>query len=183
MNKEVWKDIKIKKNSKFYDFEGTYQISNYGAVKNIKINKLLTPLIDKNGYIIYSLVKNKKSSLFKAHRLVAETFIQNVENKPQVNHKDGNKKNNYVENLEWVTNGENSKHAWETKLKTKKYRNENHNSKKVLQFTLDGNFIKEYDCIKDAVIKLHLKSHTNISQCIHKKQKSAYGYIWKLKEE
>lgn len=110
---EIWRDI--------VGFEDYYQISNYGRVKSLKKktrnghcknDKILKERIDKKGYVHYALKKDGKTYEKKAHRLVAEAFIENIYNKPQVNHIDGNKRNNYVENLEWVTNGENQAHSY-----------------------------------------------------------------------
>ena len=112
---EIWKWIK--------GYENLYQISNYGRVKSFPRNgtgkeiKILRPQITKFGYLKISLHKDNKSKFFQIHRLVAETFIQNIKNKPQVNHKDGNKFNNYVDNLEWSTIAENNQHAYASGLK------------------------------------------------------------------
>lgn len=108
-DKEQWKPIK--------NYEGMYEISNFGRVKSLKrksnkkefIRKLSTNV--RKGYKCITLTKNSKRKTFTIHRLVALHFIPNPENKPQVNHKDGVKKNNYAWNFEWVTNAENRKHA------------------------------------------------------------------------
>jgi hypothetical protein len=99
---EQWKTIKDYPN---------YKISNIGLVLNIKTNNILKPFYNKKGYNLVSLFPNKKN--FKIHRLVAEAFIPNPENKEQVNHIDSNKNNNSVFNLEWNTNLENTKHSIE----------------------------------------------------------------------
>jgi hypothetical protein len=102
---EVWKDVVGNKD---------YQVSNYGRVRSNKKHhegKILKSNIDRNGYEYVMLYKNKKAKLHLVHRLVAEAFIENPENKTQVNHIDFNKANNYVENLEWSTPKENVVHS------------------------------------------------------------------------
>ena len=108
--KEIWKDIK--------DFESYYQISNLGRIRSVtrkakvKIlnndyrtikGQLLSPAKTKDGYLKVSLSKEHKRYYFKVHRLVAQTFIPNPNNYPCVNHKDENKSNTGVDNLEWCT--------------------------------------------------------------------------------
>lgn len=111
---EIWAYIK--------GYEGLYQISNYGRIKSFAIRKystgamILKPKLAKNGYLMVSLNKNRKGRYFLIHRIVAQTFIPNPENKSTVNHKDGNKFNNCVENLEWQTQSENNHHAVNTGL-------------------------------------------------------------------
>lgn len=100
--KEIWKDI--------IGFEGLYKISNLGRVKNYK-EKLLKYCIDTRGYYKLTLCKDKKRYDKTVHRLIAENFIDNPENKPCVNHINSNRLDNRIHNLEWVTYSENNKHA------------------------------------------------------------------------
>lgn len=116
MEQEIWKDIK--------GYEGKYQVSNFGNVrslmyhntKGIKRISLLKPATDGSGYFRCALSKNNILTTFKVHRLVAQAFIPNPNNYPQINHIDGNKKNNRVENLEWCTNSMNQIHAYSNNL-------------------------------------------------------------------
>lgn len=120
INSERWLDLTNFPNEEWEyirGFENLYQISNFGRVKSFnkrksKFGKILRARVDKKGYIHYALKKNKIAKELKAHRLVAQTFIKNEDNKPQVNHIDGNKINNYYKNLEWCTNSENQKHSY-----------------------------------------------------------------------
>lgn len=110
-------------------YENLYQISNYGTIKSIdKIvrnkngyriikGKILKPQIDKKGYYRIGLTKNHKQKFYLVHRLVAETFIPNVYNEPIINHKNGNKLDNHISNLEWCTQQYNIQHAYNTGLK------------------------------------------------------------------
>ena len=103
-------------------YEGLYQISNLGNVKSFKSvskNKILKPVLRK-GYATVILRKNKVNKLHSIHRLIATAFIPNPDNLPQVNHIDGNKSNNNVDNLEWCTHLENMRHAFKTGLVNRK---------------------------------------------------------------
>lgn len=106
---EVWKDIP--------DYEGLYQISNFGSVKSLNRNLTLKGNKGTTGYIHVNLSKFNKYKTFDIHRLVASMFIPNPEKYKYVNHIDGNKLNNYYKNLEWTTAKENTKHATELGLK------------------------------------------------------------------
>lgn len=104
---EEWKTIN--------DFEN-YQVSNLGNIRNVKTNKILKPIVSKQDYLKINLVNEGKCCQVYIHRLVALYFVDNKYNKEQVNHIDGNKTNNRSDNLEWVTTGENSKHAYDCGL-------------------------------------------------------------------
>lgn len=110
---EIWKPV--------IGYEGLYEISNMGNVKGVRrsgcTGEPLKAHIDHNGYVNFSLTKDCKRKQCKGHRLVAMAFIPNPENKRTVNHKNGNKQDNRVENLEWMTYSENHKHAYRTGLK------------------------------------------------------------------
>ena len=168
--KEVWKDIK--------GYEGLYQVSNMGKIKSLKFShgnkeKILKGNKEKFGYLVVTLYKNKGRKNFKIHRLVAETFIPNPKNLPQVNHIDGNKQNNRIDNLEWCTAKENTNHAHKTGLAN------NDNSKiKVKQYDLNGNFIREWDSITDIEKSLNIDKSSVVKVCKHKRNQAG-GYVWK----
>ena len=190
--KEIWKDIK--------GYEGLYQISSFGNVKSLD-----RYIINKNGdkqyfpgkyltqgigdsYLKVTLSKNNKQRTFRVHILVARTFIPNPENKPEVNHIDGNKKNNKVNNLEWNTRSENELHAYRNglakpsnkqKQAVAKYAKENY-SKKVVQYSLNGEFIKEWNSMHDVWRELGIRP-SYICRCCKGLRNQTYGYIWKYK--
>lgn len=213
---EIWKDIK--------GYEGLYQVSNIGRIKSlgrtvIKISlkgniftksypeKLLKFSKDTKGYLRTSLALNGINRTIKVHRVVAQAFIPNPNNLEQVNHKDGDKKNNNVYNLEWCNNQKNQNHSWTTGLRKKgkqhwsygkqpeglkKYLEEhkgvnhpsyglkgikNKNSKKIIQYDSKNNFIKKWDSMADVHRLLGLNTGT-ICQCCKGKRKTAGGYIW-----
>lgn len=113
IEKEIWKDV--------VGYEGIYQISNFGKVLSLSYrdkgySKIRISQTDVSGYSVIDLHLNKKRKNFKIHRLVAIAFILNPENKPQINHKDGDKLNNYICNLEWCTASDNIYHAYRNGL-------------------------------------------------------------------
>ena len=160
---EIWRDIK--------DYEGLYQVSNLGKIKSLKRQGtnggILKAVKTKNGYLHIELSKNKKLRTFSVHRLVTEAFIENTENKPQVNHKDGDKTNNCVSNLEWCT---------------AQYNIDYSNSKRVNQYDKQGNFIKTWKSMKEAERELNI-CNSNISRCCNGKAKTTGGYIWRYDDE
>ncbi len=181
MQEEIWKDIP--------GYEGLYQVSNIGCVKSYsKVvrsrggfrtipQKLLTPQTNKKKYFYYfvRLYKNGIVKPFFVHRLVALAFIPNPQNLPQVNHKDGNKYNNKVENLEWCTASENMRHAFVSGLKYPKithYRG-------VKAFRLsDNSFVGEFNSQHEAAKKLGLNV-AHICSVLHGRCKHTCGYYFK----
>ena len=177
--KEEWRDVK--------GFEGQYQISNTGRVKSLTRRgrvqlpkersytrnykgRILRQKTDKDGYL---LVQLGKSCTAKVHRLVAIAFIKNPNNLPMVNHKDENKSNNKVENLEWCTSYYNNNYGTHCLRSGIKHR------KKVLQISIQGVLIKTFNSLKDAELDLGVKgASTPICRCCKGKNKSAYGYKW-----
>lgn len=174
-NPEIWKDIK--------GYEGLYEISNFGRVKShVKIGSpthYKTPILSTPGYYVVSLSKDgKTTNSVGIHRLVAEAFVKNSdETKIEVNHKDGNKLNNYYENLEWVTRKENNEHAIKSGLR--RY------VKKINQYTLDGELLHTFNSSAEASEYLGKSRRTNtpILKCCKNIVPQAYGFKWKYEEE
>lgn len=160
---KIWKDIE--------NYEGLYQVSNYGEIKNIKRNTILKLGINKYGYCYVILNKNNKSKWHSVHRLVAKAFIDNINNNKCVNHKDENKQNNKANNLEWCTYKYNNNYG----TRVEKVRKAT--SKKVIQYDSQNNFIKIWSSIITASINTNTNRHSIVS-CCKKKQKTAGGYKW-----
>lgn len=169
-------------------YDGEYTINANGELYSNKTKRYIKPWLLKNGYIQYNISFKNKRHYLLAHRLVAQAFIPNPENKPQVNHKDGNKQNNCVENLEWVTVSENEKHSYR-KLGKKipnhgkhlgEYAKKNF-SKAIVQYDLNGNYVNKFVSMSQAT-KMTNINQGNISECCNKKRKIAGGYIWNFME-
>lgn len=152
--------------------------------------RILSPFIDRKGYRRIDLsTTNSKQKRVKFHRLVASAFIPNPLNKPQVNHKDGDKENNHATNLEWATNKENHQHKLKMGLNvslsgdqhythvSEKYKSYHHGNKKVEQLDHEGNVIKTFKSIKEAAI-FHNLDHSTISHAIRLDLTRA-GYKWR----
>lgn len=186
---EEWKDIK--------EYEGLYQVSSLGRVKsldrtNIKFNRsvplrgrMLKLNTNIHGYPFVTIYKNGVCRSRTVHRLVAEAFILNPEAKPQVNHINGCKSDNRVDNLEWVTASDNQKHSFRvlgTKNSMKgKCGNLNAKSKTVLQMDMNCVVIAEYESAYEAS-RCTSGSPQGISRCCRGVRNSHRGFKWKYKE-
>lgn len=180
---EIWRDIK--------GYEGLYQVSNFGKVKRIlfvnniivkKQDKILKNQKNPAGYNIIALTKNSQQKTCLVHRLVAEAFIEKINGKTYINHKDGNKANNRVENLEWCTQKENMQHAVKHNLinySTRKKGSENPRAIKVNMLDKENNsIIKSFNSIIEASQYIGKNSSGHIVSCCKGRLKSAYGYKW-----
>ena len=180
---EIWKDIK--------NYEDKYQVSNFGRVKRKeryinnnggyqKLNeKILTQhkqyRKSDNEYIFVNFSIKHKTINKLVHRLVAEAFLENYDEKLEVNHKDGNKANNNINNLEMMTRSENKLHAYRV-LKRKT------NGKAICQYDLNNKFIKEYESACEASRETNI-CRSAINDCCRQRKncKTAGNYIWKYK--
>lgn len=172
-----------------------YEIYENGNIRSLKSNKILKPRLDSKGnYLILGLYKDGKQYTKYVHRLVAENFIPNPQNKMEVNHINGNKTDNRVENLEWATRSENVKHAIITGLNPIRRNhmtkmNEKGNitnklakSKPIIAIDLKTNKMKLFTSAKDAERKTGI-SRASIVQCIRGRYHTAGGYRWKYQND
>lgn len=153
---EKWKDIN--------GYEGLYQISNNGNVYSVRRQSIMKPSNSSNGYLTVNLYKDGGLKHYRIHRLVAEAFIPNTDNKPCVDHINTVITDNRLENLRWCTYEENMNNP----LSIKKW------SKPIIQFDLDGNFLKKWNSAKETGL-----GRTSISDCCVGRRKTAGGYIWR----
>lgn len=177
---EEWRDIK--------GYEGIYQVSNMGRVKSLPHRhknrcsyymtkeRILSMRVcgTQREYLAVMLCVDNIHKQFKIHRLVAEAFIPNPNNYKEINHKDENKANNNVENLEWCTRSYNVNYGRGKEKRVLQLR------EPVLQYSLDGKLIAEYNSFREAAEAVN-GSSCNISHCIRGDIKTHKGYIWKRK--
>ena len=191
---EIWKTA-------IYDgeiYEGLYKVSNLGRILSLNYHRegrdeLMTPGERKDGYFQVCLRKNGESKTCLVHRLVAQTFLPNPENKPCINHKiqgkEGKKINMVIFNedgtidkerttIEWVTYEENNNYATRNERIAKANTN-GKKSKKVLQFTLDGDLIREYPSIMEC--ERNGFNRSSVCLCCNGKQKTHKGFLWMYK--
>lgn len=172
-------------------YEGLYEVSDDGKVRSVDrivhdtkgrytgIKKRLrgvemkTPI--SNGYPVVNIHRDSVSNVVPVHVLVAEAFIPNPNNYPTVNHIDGDKTNNHVENLEWASYAQNNVHALKTGLRKPR-------GNPIAQYTIDGELVGVYKSAYEATRQTGL-SFNNISHCLNGRARTAYGYIWKRVSE
>ena len=182
---EIWKTA-VYDGEPYEDFE----VSNLGRIKSLNYNhtgkpKLMTPVSNKYGYLTVQLWKNRKRKGCKVHRLVAETFLENPENLPQVNHKDEDKTNNFVflnkdgtvnkkkSNLEWKSPKDNINHGTRNERVAKAL------SKPVLQFSKTGEFIREWESVNECGRNGFNQAH--VADCCNGKRKTHKGFRFMYK--
>lgn len=166
---EEWRDV--------VGFEGLYQVSNIGNVRNIKTNKERAKQTTPEGYkfvILHDAKRGISARTKGVHRLVAEAFIPNPDNKPCVNHKDESHDNNVVDNLEWVTYQENNLYG--TRLQ-RAAESERDSAKEVHRYTLDGEYIDSFRSAVEASRQLGIP-FANIYRCCNGERKTANGFKW-----
>lgn len=169
---ETWKDIP--------NFEGLYQISNFGRIKSFRKSRkykcqeefILKNSVSNNGYCQVTLYTGKTRKKFLVHRLVANAFIPNPNNLPQINHKDENPLNNNADNLEWCTAKYNNNYG------TAKFRAILTKSKMVEQYLPTGEFLARYACANVAEVITGIPRRW-INECCSGNCKTSAGFIWK----
>ena len=188
MEEEIWKAIVIEKNGIIYDYTGLYEVSNLGRVRSLNYRrtgkiKVLRPRNNGNNYLKIYLSKDRERETFYIHRIVAKVFLlnDNPTEKIEVNHKDFDRTNNRVDNLEWVTIQENMQHLMNTDKereakRRQKIKDTRNNKKKVLCVETG----RLFDSIAEASESYHCQK-TGISACCNGRgKKTCGGYHWKF---
>lgn len=177
MKKEIWVPV--------IEFEELYEVSNLGRVRNIKTKRIKKDYLGNCGYKTVALSKKSKTYIKLLHKLVIESFIGNNDTTLTVNHKDHNKMNNKLENLEYMTHKMNIQDAWKNGIYDKRVQKQKETmkgnkirSRAVNQYDLNNNFIKKWDSIIDACSYYGWGRNGHISDCCKGKIKQSHGYIW-----
>ena len=165
----MWKSIIINNE------ETNYECSSEGLIRNKKTKKVLKGNIKKNGYIEYELYTANTHVYMLGHRLIARTFLDNPQGYKQINHKDGNKTNNSVDNLEWCDSSYNNTHAYLLGLN-------DHESLKVSIYQLDKNYriVRVYESISEAK---KITGIANINKVLSGERRTAGGFYWKYSDD
>lgn len=185
---ETWKPIE--------GYEGLYEVSSLGRIRRLKFvnthgyqDKITILKLQhrKNGYMQVILHDKERSSECLVHRLVARAFLPRVDGKEFVNHKDGNKANNRVDNLEWCTRSENMLHAYKSGLATPpakgRFGEKSNHARAVEMLDFSGNVLKKFGSLIDAAKFIGVQRSSSICMCCKGgKRKTAYGYMWRYAE-
>lgn len=184
---EIWKPLK--QNPDYYE------ISNLGRIRSLcftnqwgtfirKEPKIIKPVVTQSGYCVVTICSAKRKRYY-VHRLVATNFIDNPMSLPQINHKNGIKTDNNIDNLEWSTSSDNIKHSFRV-LKRRpnltmlgKTFDKNPNHKKIAQYSITGKLIRIWKCELEAV-KILGANKSGLSMALHGKCKTCKGYMWKF---
>lgn len=182
MQEEVWKDVK--------GYEGFYKVSNMGRVKSLEREvlysngrihkygeKILSTFANKKGYVTVCLCKNGVCEVKRLHQVVISAFYDRPHGMNSINHKDENKANNRLDNLEYCTSKYNSNYGTRTERYRAKVINDKRRSKKISQLTLEGDFIRTFPSLGE-VFRVYGFQSAHISSVANGKSKSAYGYKW-----
>lgn len=173
---DIWRDIP--------GYEGIYQASTEGKVKSLNYKNTgkegeLKASLESSGYLHLVLSKDGVNKTFRVHRIIALTFLEPIPGKNHIDHIDGNRLNNSVSNLRWVSQKENNNFEPYKKCNSESHINNKKLSKTVLQLSLDGTIMAEYESISEAARQRGIY-HANISACCRGKLKTAGHYIWKF---
>lgn len=177
--KEIWLPVK--------GYEGLYEVSSFGRVRSIGKGgsgnskmRIMSPRVTTKGYLSVQLWNNGIGKNHKIHRIVAEAFIPNWFDDTQVNHRDENKHNNHIDNLEWCSSKYNSNYGTRNERITEKMTN-GKLSKPVLQFTKTGEFVREWPSSQE--VGRNGFDNSTIRKCCNGKRKSHNGFVWKYKSD
>lgn len=160
---EIWKDV--------IGFDGLYQVSSHGNIRNAKNKQCLKQSKQRNGYLYVTLRKNGNQYHSLMHRIVALSFIENETGHAEINHINEDKEDNRVSNLEWCD------HRYNINYGTGHLRSAQKQGRKVRQLTLDGEIIKEYSSVREAA-RIMNRNHKDIYNVCNGYRKSSCGFKW-----